>query len=128
MKKQLMIYFAAALVAAAIVQWIPGNTASTGQGTLHGVVTDPSGAAIPRASVTVSNGLFARTVPTDPTGQFAVAGLAPGHYRVDVRYGGFSPFEKSGFLVSPGRATEADAQLIIHAPTQRVTVTANVHN
>ena len=46
---------------------------------IHGSVTDASGAVIPAAMVTISNGAFSRTVSTDDSGEYTVANLAPGH-------------------------------------------------
>ena len=93
------------------------------RGTLRGIVTDPSGAAIPAASVTVSGPSIVRTVSTDDTGHYAIAGLAPGHYSVQVYSAGFAPLVKSGLVLSAGYETEADAQLVIKASRQAITVT-----
>ena len=118
-----MAYLAAAVMVAFLAQFAPGAQSSIASGTLHGVVTDPSGAAIPGASVVVSGGRFVQPVSTDETGQYALSGLLPGHYRVQIHSPGFSRFEKSGLVVSAGYETEADAQLIISALKQEITVT-----
>ena len=99
---------------------------STAKGTLHGIVTDPSGAAIPAASVIVAGANFVRTLSTDETGQYTIAGLPPGHYSVQVHAAGFAPQEKSGFVLSAGYETEADAQLVVKASRQSITVSAEV--
>jgi uncharacterized surface anchored protein len=91
---------------------------------LHGIVTDPSGAVIPGASVIVSSGEYVQTVSTDETGQYTISGLAPGHYRVHIHSAGFSIFGSSGLVLSPGYETEADAQLSISPSRQVVTVSA----
>ena len=60
-------------------------------GTILGIVTDPSGAAIPGASVTVSNidtGLV-RTVLTDDNGSYTVTLLPVGRYQIKVLLEGF---------------------------------------
>src|SRR6267142_3652177 len=95
---------------------------STLKGTLRGIVTDPSGAAIPAASVTVSGPSLVRTVSTDDTGHYSIAGLLPGHYSVQVHSTGFAPLAKSGLVLSAGYETEADAQLVIKASRQAITV------
>ena len=89
---------------------------------IHGYVTDPSGAVIPGAMVTVTNGPSSRTVSTDDSGQYTVAGLAPGHYHVRVRFGGFAPFDKNNFVVSAGHETEVNAQLELRESRQTVSV------
>ncbi len=54
-------------------------------GTLHGAVTDPSGAVIPGATVHVANAVsqFDRTVTTDATGQFTITNLPFNPYRIN---------------------------------------------
>ena len=100
--------------------------AQSSTATLHGTVTDPSGAAIPAASVMVSGANFVRTVATDETGDYTVAGLRPGHYSVQIHAAGFAPLEKSGFVLKAGFETEADAQLVVKASRQSITVSAEV--
>jgi protocatechuate 3,4-dioxygenase beta subunit len=124
MNKRAITFLAAALMAALLAQSAPRIHSSTENGTLHGVVTDPSGAAIPGASVIVSSGEFVQSVSTDETGQYTVSGLAPGHYRVHIHANGFSIYGRSGLVLSAGYETEADAQLIISPAKQVVTVRA----
>jgi len=89
---------------------------------IHGNVTDPSGAVIPGAMVTISNPTYSRTVSTDETGRYSVDGLAAGHYRVRVHFGGFAGFDRSSFVVSEGHETEVNAQLELREARQSVTV------
>jgi len=89
---------------------------------IHGNVTDPSGAVIPGAMVTISSPQFARTVSTDDAGQYSIAGLPAGHYRVRVHFGGFTPFDKANFVVSDRHETEVNAQLELREVHQTVSV------
>lgn len=60
--------------------------------TMSGVVTDPTGAAVPQAKVLVhslATGLD-RTVVTDGAGAYAVSALQPGDYKLQVSAAGFS--------------------------------------
>ena len=118
------IFLTAAVMMALAVFSALGAQPATTRGTLHGVVTDPSGAAVPGASVIVSAGQKAQTVSTDESGAYTVAGLAPGHYRVLVHSAGFSQFERSGLVLSAGYETEADAQLAVSTLKQEITVSA----
>ncbi len=102
-----------------IAAQVPASDTSTA---IHGSVTDPSGAVIPGAIVTVSTGQWSRTVATDDEGQYSVAGLPPGHYRVRVHFGGFAGFDKANFVVMPGHETEANAQLELREVRQTVSV------
>lgn len=90
--------------------------------TIHGNVTDPSGAVIPGAMVTISTSQFSRTVSTDDAGQFSITGLPAGHYRVRVHYGGFTPFDRENFLVTARHETEVNAQLELREVRQTVSV------
>ena len=55
-------------------------------GQIAGTVTDPQGAAVPGAKVTVTNvgTSIAREPQSDGQGSFAVRSLVPGIYKVDV--------------------------------------------
>jgi hypothetical protein len=124
MNNRAIVFLAAAFMAALLAQSAPRAHSSVESGTLHGVVTDPSGAAIPGASVIVSSGDFVQSVSTDETGRYTVSGLAPGHYRVHIHSAGFSIFSRSGLVLSAGYETEANAQLTISPSRQAVTVSA----
>jgi protocatechuate 3,4-dioxygenase beta subunit len=122
MTNHAMIYLAAALMAVFPTYSAPRVHSTTASGTLRGTVTDPSGAVIPGALVVASSGDFVRSVSTDETGQYAIYGLAAGHYRVNIHSAGFAAFHKSGLVVSSGYETESDAQLNIGASKQEITV------
>jgi len=86
------------------------------------MVTDPSGAAVPGATVIASSDDFVQNVSTDETGRYTLSGLAPGHYSVHIHAAGFSIFGRSGLVLSAGYETEANAQLTISPSRQVVTV------
>ena len=59
--------------------------AQTGTGSLHGTVTDPSGAAVTNATViAVTPDGSAKTSNTNRTGAYTIDGLAPGTYTATV--------------------------------------------
>ena len=62
-------------------------------GVIAGTVTDPTGALVPGASVTVtgSDTGLVRRVFTDAAGYYRVGALPTGHYEVRVEHQGFSP-------------------------------------
>src|SRR5580698_4051884 len=90
---------------------------------LRGQVTDPSGAAIPNATVTVSGPANTVKVATsDASGNYTIVGLPAGPYTVRAFATGFTLFEKSGLDLAAGRASTLDVPLTIAAEKQEVTV------
>jgi len=59
-------------------------------GSLNGTVTDPTGAAIPDATVTITGPQGTTTTRTDSVGRFTAANLNPGFYDVKASKTGFS--------------------------------------
>ncbi len=92
-------------------------------GSLHGQVTDPSGAAVTKADVQVvgSDGKIARTT-TSQTGTYEVKGLSPGKYGIKVTAKGFSLYEVDGIDVGPGQSQKMDVALSIEVQQQNVNV------
>ena len=92
-------------------------------GTLRGKVTDPTGAVIPQADVTVtsSTGKQAAAI-TDGGGSFEMHGIAPGSYTVTVSAKGFARFQKDGIAVAAGQAQVLNFALEIQAQEEKVEV------
>ncbi|MBZ5634489.1 MAG: TonB-dependent receptor [Acidobacteriia bacterium] len=65
-------------------------------GTVSGIVTDPSGAALPNATVTILNRLtnYRQTATTDSKGTFRLTNIPPNPYHVEVTAPNFAPFEQ----------------------------------
>lgn len=114
-------YIIPATLMLGISQLAPGNPPSGA--TMHGVVTDPSGAVIPNAKVFVAGANYKQMLLTDERGAYIIAGLPAGEYRVRIKSNGFAPYFKSGLVAEPGYETEADAQLNIGRIMQEITVT-----
>jgi len=77
--------------------------AQTGNaGAVRGTVTDPSGAVIAGATVTLSNATsgLSRTVVTDATGQFAFLNIPFNPYRISVSAPGFAALSQSAEIRS----------------------------
>ena len=84
--------------------------AQTTFGSITGVVTDPSGAAVPQATVVATNQAtnFTRRQTTSTMGVFTIADLVPGTYIVRVDTGGFAPSEKRDVVLSANHVVTAD--------------------
>ena len=99
------------------------NAQQAPSGTLRGQVTDPSGAAVVKATVLVSNATGVVTATTDNQGIFEVTGLAPGKYDVKVVADGFTTFEQPELTITAGQAQKFNVSLKIYVEEQKVEVT-----
>jgi Carboxypeptidase regulatory-like domain len=94
---------------------------------LSGVVTDPTGAVVPGATVTLVNEATqdARVVTTNSAGLYSFPALLPSSYTLKVTAKGFEPKNLTGIILHAGdqRAVPAFA-LTLGAETQMVTVEA----
>ncbi|MFN3330069.1 MAG: carboxypeptidase-like regulatory domain-containing protein, partial [Pyrinomonadaceae bacterium] len=66
-------------------------SAQTGTANVSGLVTDPQGAVVAGATVTLSNqaASFSRTTTTDGTGNFLFVSVPPGEYQLSIEADGF---------------------------------------
>src|SRR5579871_2306290 len=101
------------------------QTASTGQ--LVGEVTDPSGGAIPSASVTAKENATGatRTVTTDRVGHYVVPLLPPGGYSLTATASGFATTAANNITVPAATSTTVNLQLAVGTAQQTVTVQSN---
>ncbi|MGH9395029.1 MAG: carboxypeptidase regulatory-like domain-containing protein [Terriglobales bacterium] len=118
------------LLALALFALLPASRAaaqSTTSGDISGLISDPSGAAIPGATVTLTNaGTGAtNTTTTNAKGTYRFSLLPPGNYVVSAAATGFSP-QKAKVAVSVGQVQAANIALQVGAATQTVTVTGEV--
>jgi len=95
-------------------------------GSIEGMVSDPTGAAVPGASIRVTspNLISAQTATSDDNGRFKIANLPPGRYAVTIESTkGFAKFEKTEVEVNLSRTTQVEAQLAPANVGASVTVT-----
>lgn len=93
-------------------------------GSLNGTVTDPTGAAIPDATVTVTGPQGSITAHTDNIGRFTAANLPPGFYDVRVVKTGFAAVQAKHNEVTVGVASTLSLKLGIGSESTTVEVTA----
>lgn len=97
--------------------------AQAASGSLHGQVTDPSGAVIPQATVSVQSATGAvKTATTDARGSYDISGLAPGKYIVTVSANGFAAYKQQEVTVAAGQVQKIDVPLEIQVEQQSVSV------
>ncbi len=88
-----------------------GASAQVTGGTISGSVTDPSGSAVPGASVSILNRAKgeSRTATSNDNGFYSVPNLTPGNYDVMVSLAGFKTALQNNLILqvgSPGRLFE----------------------
>lgn len=94
-------------------------------GTLTGTVTDPSGAAVPGAKITLTNqqtGVTSDTVSTG-TGSYTRPALPPGTYTLRVEASGFQASQQTGVEIIPGQTVSANFALQVGSTNQTIDVT-----
>ena len=95
-------------------------------GDLTGTVTDPSGAVVSGATVTLQNDAngATRNTTSGANGTFRFSLLSPGSYTISVTASGFSKAQ-SQTNVNIGQATVADIKMAVGASSQTVEVTSS---
>jgi outer membrane receptor protein involved in Fe transport len=95
-------------------------------GSIYGSVTDTTGAAIPNATVTVTDEAKGTvvTVQSNESGAYTVEHLIPDVYDVKVSLSGFQNFEAKGIKVFADTSPKVDAQMTVGG-SQTVTVNAD---
>ncbi|HEY6291940.1 MAG TPA: carboxypeptidase-like regulatory domain-containing protein [Terriglobia bacterium] len=100
-------------------------------GSIVGTITDPSGAALPGVTVTVTNeqtGVVARSTTTNDVGNYECPDLTPSVYSVRAEKTGFQTTVQSKIGVEVRGVVRTDLRMTLGAVTQEVTVTAtSVH-
>jgi len=92
-------------------------------GTITGVISDPTGAVIPRAQITAtgSDGAVI-TALSDAQGRYVLQSLLPGEYRVEVITEGFETSKSSTVRVAAGRTLAHNVQVAMAVVQEQVTV------
>jgi hypothetical protein len=93
---------------------------------INGMTTDPSGAAIAGAHITVQNtstGLT-QSAESNSSGLYSVAPLPPGQYQVTTEHVGFLRAVQGGITLTVAQAATINVVLQVGSQQQTVTVTA----
>ncbi len=107
--------------------WINAQIATT-TATLSGVVADPNGALVPKATVDLASSEkgIARTFTTDEGGRYSFNQLPPGAYSLTVKAKGFEKYQQEGIALNPAETATQNVTLTVGAETISVTVTSDV--
>jgi uncharacterized membrane protein len=114
------------VILAALVLLFAAQAVAQSEATIFGTVTDPSGAAVANASITVTNldtGL-SRTMTTSGDGQYVVPDLRIGRYTVRAAAAGFKTTEQQNITLQVGDRARVDLKLAVGSAQEQVTVEA----
>ena len=104
---------------------IASLTALAQTSSLSGTVTDPSGAVVPEAIITITNVATsaARTVVSDGSGAYSAPQLPPGDYMIEAQRPGFSTYRTAEAV---RLQINTPAELVIKMALGQVTETVDV--
>lgn len=89
----------------------PGSlSAQTSRGSITGIVTDATGAAIPNATITLT-GNISRSATSNDAGLYRFDAVEPGEYKIEFAANGFKKALKANIVAAGGQVTSVDAQL-----------------
>lgn len=119
-----LLLFGLLIAAFAVV----GAKAQLSTATLSGTVTDPSGAVVPNATITLTQTEtnFVRVAKSGADGSFHEEFLPIGPYRVTVEAAGFKKLERSGIVLAVMQSAMLNLSLEVGGTSQTVSVTADV--
>jgi len=93
---------------------------------LGGAISDPSGALVPGAQLSVTNRETGdtRTLLSDSRGQYRFLSLVPGTYDITTASEGFRGETRTGLVLTVGQVATLDFQLTIGVRTETIDVVA----
>lgn len=109
--------------------WLIGAVGARAQTTtaqVSGQVTDSTGAAVPQATITITNvgTNVSRKAETSGAGLYVITLLPPGNYRLTVEKQGFQTLVFPDLILQVNQTLAIDAVLQVGSVTQSVTVEA----
>src|ERR1700723_2758610 len=116
MKKGLLLLLTFALA-------FPSAALAQATGSLRGQVLDPSGAVVPGAAVTLTEGPAVLNVQSGNDGAYTFKNIPSGSYTLTVQANGFADFSKPGIVVAAGQTRQLNVSLAIAVQQQDITVT-----
>src|SRR5260370_41810553 len=95
--------------------------------TVVGTITDPSGAAVANATVTITHNETGKIyhLTSNSDGQYVAPDLPIGHYNIKVKASGFKAAEQKGVVLQVGDRTRLDYQMSMGGASETITVEAN---
>lgn len=118
--------FGISLVTLAVLSPALSAQVTNATGTIQGTVTDPSGAVIPNAQVTITEPATGskKVVQTTGSGAYSAGSLTPGTYRLHVEATGFTATDEQ-VVVQVGNAANGDIKLGVGGSSTEIEVEAS---
>src|SRR5256885_1344480 len=116
------------MLAVLLLSWLMPRASAQVSASIWGLVTDPSGAPVPSAEVTVKSleTGWARATSTDATGRYLVLALPVGIYEVTVRARNFRQMSRPAIQLAVGQEARVDFRLTIFGPEAVIEVMGDV--
>ena len=113
------------LVATLVLVSLPA-LAQNVSGTISGIVHDPTGAVVPKASITATNAGTSATfqTTTDETGAYALRTLPVGIYDLSAEVSGFKKYQTKGIRLQVNEVARVDINLAVGTAAETVTVSS----
>lgn len=100
---------------------------ATTTASISGTISDPTGAVVPNAAVTLvtpEKGIT-RSFTSSGTGRYLFTQLPPSVYTLTVKVRGFKTYEQAGIALNAAQSVTQDVVLTVGAETQSITITAD---
>src|SRR3989442_638849 len=122
--KRLFYISTVLLVAGALAA--PAQTPSTGA-QLSGIITDPSGAVVRAATVTLHSDAtgLERSTTTGAGGQYRFLLVPAGQYSLSVEASGFAKLTNTGVILTVGQSADLPIGLKVAPANTEITVTSD---
>src|SRR6202522_2013007 len=93
-------------------------------GSISGSITDPTGAAIAKAAITLVNPHTGvkQSVVADDHGSYSFPVLPVGSYVLEVNHPGFKPYRRTGMVLDTSRALQLDVVLLVGERSDAINV------
>jgi len=115
-------------LAVALLFTCAGSAFAQANAQLTGTVTDPSGAVVGKAAITLrdvgTNVTYSAT--SNDNGFYAIANLPPGTYELKASYTGFAPYTQTGIVLTVGESATTNVELQLAREGEKVVVTTQV--
>ncbi len=118
----LVLVIAVALAASGVLTFAQGTS-----GSLTGQVSDPSGAAVVGASVTLTNlgTNYQQTETSNGSGVYLIQPVEPGNYALSIVAPGFAHYRQTGIVIHANEAATQNVLLKVGATGETISVTAD---